>query len=81
VFGAIEDLSGEPFFKAGVAGSPNDFLYFSLSTLTTTGYGDFSAATDLGRAVAVTEALIGQMYLVTVLAVIVSNVGRERRPS
>ncbi len=78
VFGAIEDISREPFFNAGVPGSPNDFLYFSLSTLTTTGYGDFSAQTELGRAVAVTEALVGQMYLVTVLAVIVSNVGSSR---
>lgn len=78
VFGAIEDISGDPFFNHGVPGSPNDFLYFSLATLTTTGYGDFSAATELGRAVAVTEALIGQIYLVTVLAVIVSNVGARR---
>ena len=77
-FGAIEDI-GDPFFAHGVAGSPNDFLYFSLSTLTTTGYGDFSAATELGRAMSVTEALIGQMYLVTVLAVIVSNVTRRPR--
>lgn len=79
LFGAIEDLGSESFFAAGIPGTPNDFLYFSLATLTTTGYGDFSAATELGRAMAVTEALIGQMYLVTVLAVIVSNV-RRRQP-
>lgn len=76
LFGAIGDISGEPFFNYGVAGTTNDFLYFSLATLTTTGYGDFSAATELGRAMAVTEALMGQIYLVTVLAVIVSNIGR-----
>lgn len=75
LFAAIEDIGGGPFFNHGVPGSPNDFLYFSLATLTTTGYGDFSAATELGRAMAVTEALIGQIYLVTVLAVIVSNIG------
>lgn len=83
LFAAIEAVGGHSFFAAvpGVprpTGSPNDFLYFSLATLTTTGYGDFSAATELGRAMAVTEALIGQMYLVTVLAVIVSNVRRQR---
>lgn len=82
VFGAIEDLSGEAFFNNGVAGTSNDFLYFSLATLTTTGYGDFTAATELGRAVAVTEALMGQIYLVTVLAVIVSNIGQiQRQPN
>ena len=78
LFGAIQDIQGENFFANGVTGNPNDFLYFSLATLTTTGYGDFSAANDLGRAMSVTEALIGQMYLVTVLAVIVSNVSRRR---
>ena len=78
LFGAIEDVSGEAFFNNGVAGTPNDFLYFSLATLTTTGYGDFTAATELGRAMSVTEALIGQIYLVTVLAVIVSNIGGDR---
>jgi len=41
--------------------------------LTTTGYGDFVAATGLGRAIAITEALVGQVYLVTVVAAIVSN--------
>lgn len=76
LFGAIQDISAQPFFAHGIPGSSTDFLYFSLATLTTTGYGDFAAATDLGRAMAVTEALIGQMYLVTVLAVIVSNVSR-----
>lgn len=77
LFGAIQDVSEVDFFTTG-AGNPNDFLYFSLATLTTTGYGDFVAATELGRAMAVTEALMGQMYLVTVLAVIVSNVSRRR---
>lgn len=77
LFGAVQDVSGDDFFTIG-PGNPNDFLYFSLATLTTTGYGDFVAATELGRAMSVTEALLGQMYLVTVLAVLVSNVTRRR---
>lgn len=79
LFGSINVIGSTPFFADGVAGTPANFLYFSLVTLTTTGYGDFVAGTELGRAMAATEALIGQMYLVTVLAVIVSNV-RARRP-
>jgi hypothetical protein len=78
LFGAIEDIGDQPFFTNVAEGTSNDFLYYSLATLTTTGYGDFSAATEVGRAMSVTEALIGQMYLVTVLAVIVSNVRRQR---
>ena len=77
-FNVTEDLSGDPFFAGGVSGNSNDFLYFSLATLTTTGYGDFTAATELGRTIAVSEALAGQIYLVTVVALLVSNLGRDR---
>ena len=53
-------------------------LYFSFTTLTTVGYGDLTARTDLGHTLAVFEALIGQIYLVTVVSLIVSNLGRAR---
>ena len=56
----------------------SDYLYFSFATLTTVGYGDLAAATDLGRSVAIAEALIGQIYLVTVVAVIVGSLSRRR---
>lgn len=78
LFGVLDDIGSTTFFAGGIEGTPSDFLYFSLATLTTTGYGDFTAGTEVGRAMSVTEALIGQMYLVTVLAVIVSNVRRQR---
>jgi len=77
LFAAIEDVGDQPFFTGHQFGTSNDFLYFSLATLTTVGYGDLTAASDLGRAMAVTEALLGQFYLVTVLAVIVANVRRR----
>jgi hypothetical protein len=35
----------------------SDYVYFSFTVLTTTGFGDLSAATSAGRAVAVTEML------------------------
>ena len=46
--------------------------------MTTVGYGDLDAATDVGRSVAIAEALIGQIYLVTVVAVIVGGLSRRR---
>jgi hypothetical protein len=49
--------------------------YFSFTTLTTLGYGDFTVARDAGRAVAVLEALLGQIFLVTLVARLVSNFG------
>jgi hypothetical protein len=78
-YAALGDLGQKPFFANGVEGSPADFLYFSLTTLTTTGYGDFTAGTGIGRAVSISEALLGQIYLVTVVALLVGNLGRTRK--
>jgi Ion channel len=74
------NLTGEPFFTAADATSMVDYLYFSFVTLTTVGYGDLTAASDLGRMLAVSEALLGQVYLVTVVALVVTNLGRQRDP-
>jgi hypothetical protein len=52
-----------------------DYLYFSFVTITTTGYGDFTAATGIGRMTAVLEAIFGQLYLITVVALVVQNLG------
>jgi hypothetical protein len=76
-FAAIQILSGQDFFTT-IHGHRDDFLYFSFATLTTVGYGDLVAATDLGRSLSITEALVGQLYLVTVVAVIVSNLRPTR---
>jgi hypothetical protein len=77
-YGAIAALESGPFFGQGTEGTPSIRLYFSLVTMSTVGYGDYSAATDLGRTVAASEALIGQVYLVTVVAVIVSRLRPSR---
>jgi hypothetical protein len=76
---AIGTLDSEPFFAQQSHATVADYLYFSFVTLTTTGYGDLTAARGLGRALAVLEALIGQLYLVTVIALLVSNIGRRGR--
>jgi hypothetical protein len=71
-YGLADAYSDQAFFNTG-ADEHDDFLYFSFTTLTTVGYGDLVAATELGRSLAITEALVGQIYLVTVVALIVSN--------
>lgn len=48
-----------------------EFLYFSLVTITTTGYGDIVAVSALARMVTTLEALVGQIYLVVIVAIIV----------
>lgn len=62
-------------YLAGVAGLPtaSDQLYFSVVTLTTVGFGDVTPASQLARAVAVLEALTGQVYLVSVVAAVVGG--------
>lgn len=73
VYAAIDGIGSAPFFVQTSHATTPDFLYYSFITLTTVGYGDFTAAADLGRALSVLEALIGQLYLVTIIAVLVSR--------
>lgn len=75
----VDRFDSEPFFVQTDAPSQADFVYFSYVTMTTVGYGDFTAAGSFERMVAVTEALIGQLYLVTVVALVVSRMGMQRR--
>ena len=77
---AIDAVRGEDFFVQGPQHA-YVFLYFSYITLATVGYGDFTAADAVGRLLAMVEGLVGQLYLVTVLALIVSNLGRQRNPA
>ena len=76
LYGAIDELGGDPFFAAANEATVSNCLYFSFTTLATVGYGDFVARSDLGHTLAIFEALIGQIYLVTVVSVVVSNLRR-----
>ena len=80
-FGAIYHFSGDTFFVPGEPASPQTFQYFSFTTLTTLGYGDFTAGYSSGRAVAVLEALTGQIFLATLVARLVAafRVSPDRR--
>jgi hypothetical protein len=72
-FAANDYLSGVHFFAQGQPDSTQTFQYFSFTTLTTLGYGDFTAAGNFGRALADLEALTGQIFLVTLVAFLVSR--------
>jgi Ion channel len=67
------------FFVQGKGDNTQTFQYFSFTTLTTLGYGDFTAAGDGGRAVAVLEAIVGQMFLATLVARLVAGFRWEDR--
>ena len=78
LYGAVAYLGDGYFFAQGTDGTLSLRLYFSYVTLATLGYGDYTPAADLGRALAIFEALMGQLYLVTVVAVLVANMGRTK---
>jgi len=66
-----------PFFAQVGRHPPNDYVYFSFITITTVGYGDLSPASSQARTVVVTEAVLGQIFLVTLVSRLVSLYGRE----
>ena len=72
-FAAIYHLSGDHFFAAGEKANTQTFQYFSFTTLTTLGYGDYTAGYSSGQAVAVMEALTGQIFLATLVARLVAS--------
>ena len=71
-YAAIEHLGESVFFANNQQANTQTFQYFSFTTLTTLGYGDFTAAQSGGRAVAVLEALTGQVFLATLVARLVA---------
>ena len=79
LYDVMAHLSKSPFFAQPGADSKLNYLYFSFITLTTTGYGDISPALGPGRMIAVTEAIIGQLYLVSVVAIVVSAYGKRKK--
>jgi hypothetical protein len=80
VFAVVGTLGPQPFFASQEGGTRSDYVYFSFITLATVGYGDLIPQGGLGRALAVMEGLFGQIYLVTAVAALVGNLGRNRSP-
>ncbi len=80
LFPLVAALTNAPFFVQTSTPDASDYIYFSYTTLATIGYGDFTAATSVGRMAAVSEGLVGQLYLVSAVALLVGNIGRTLRP-
>ena len=81
LIGFISRVESGDYFKQAASVSSSVRVYYSFTVLTTTGFGDYTAAMPVGRAVAVLEMLTGQLYLVTVIGLLVGNfAGRRRDP-
>jgi hypothetical protein len=79
MYSTVAALQSGPFFAQGTDGTPALRLYFSFVTLATVGYGDYTAANNVGHTLSALEALFGQLYLVTIVAVLVSRMHFEPR--
>jgi hypothetical protein len=73
VYVAVDRVQSEPFFGAGTHLQEGDFLFFSMTTLTTTGYGNLVPAVQPGRMLAALEMLTGQIFVVTLVARLVTS--------
>jgi len=80
-FAAMEHLATTDFFANNQPANTQTFQYFSFTTLTTLGYGDFTAAESSGRSIAVLEALTGQVFLATLVARLVSAYRGPAQPT
>ena len=80
IYSVIGAFDADAVFAGQASSTASENLYFSFVTLATVGYGDLTPSADVTRTFAVAEMLFGQIYLVTVVALIVSNLGRRRDP-
>lgn len=82
-YGLIWELNPAAFANLSeAAGDPGELatmLYFSLTTLTTTGYGDIAPIDPFARSLANLESLIGQFYLAITVARLVTLELEHRR--
>jgi Ion channel len=69
---AVSELRDGPFFAQPGPHAQSEYLYFSFVALTTLGFGDLSPAVGLPQALTVLEALLGQIFLVTLVARLVT---------
>jgi len=72
VYLAVNEFRDAPFFSQPGAHDQGEFLYFSFVALTTLGFGDLTPSEGLPQALTVLEALIGSVFLVTLVARLVT---------
>jgi voltage-gated potassium channel Kch len=80
LYQCIGSIGSAPFFEGGES-TLSDVMFFSFTTLTTTGYGNLVPAGNPGQAFAVMEMLLGQLFLISAVAKVINawRPGRWRR--
>jgi Ion channel len=77
LFIGVNGVSSQPFLAQGANDRPATYVYLSYITLATVGYGDYTPAGTLGQALCAWEAIMGQIFLVTTVARLVSLYGSK----
>src|SRR5215210_880419 len=72
LFLAVNEVRSESFFTQPGEHTQGEYLYFSFVALTTLGFGDLSPSVGLPQALTVLEALLGSIFLVTLVARLVT---------
>jgi hypothetical protein len=73
LYATLAVIQSGSFFGAQGDGKLSQDLFFSFTTLTTTGYGNLVPASNPGQTLAVAEMLLGQLFLITAVAKVVSG--------
>ena len=73
IIGFVAAVGSASYFAQGGTPGASEHIYYSFTVLTTTGFGDLTAAHSVGRALAVLEMLVGQLYLVTVISILIGR--------
>jgi Ion channel len=74
----VGEVQGTQFFVQQHSVNTSSAVYYSFTVMTTTGFGDLTAATRVGRALAVLEMLLGQIYVVVVIGLLVGSYTGKR---
>jgi Ion channel len=77
LFSADQVWSSSPPF--GGTQPSSAFMYLSMTTMSTLGIGDIAPTTEVSRLLVSSEAVLGQVFLVTIVAIVVSQFAGTRR--
>lgn len=77
VYEAVNEVVPGSLTMEGHGVTPADYIYFSMTTMTSVGFGDALPRTAVTRAIAMAQALTGQLYV----AVLIARFANPLRPS
>jgi Ion channel len=69
---AVNEFGGGDFFTQPGEHEQSEFIYYTFVVLTTLGFGDLSPSVGLPQALTAIEALVGSIFLVTLVARLVT---------